>query len=69
VYDREGGSTSCPACGQLVVERNWFQIGHYHLTDDGRCRSCDTPLPGIFAGPPGNQRPHRLPVRLQPRPA
>src|ERR671917_2105729 len=31
VYDREGASTSCPECGDLVVERNWFQIGRYHL--------------------------------------
>jgi pyruvate formate lyase activating enzyme len=69
VYDREGASTSCPECGDLVVERNWFQIGRYHLTDDGRCLSCGTQLPGVFAGPPGTQGPHRLPVRLEPRPA
>src|SRR5918997_899500 len=69
VHDRAGASTSCPVCGDLVVERNWFQIGRYALTDDGRCLSCDTPLPGVYAGPPGKQGPHRLPVRLEPRPA
>ena len=64
VHDREGGSTYCGACGDLVVERDWYQLGRYGLTDDGRCRSCDTPLPGVFAGPPGDNGRRRQAVRL-----
>jgi pyruvate formate lyase activating enzyme len=66
VHDRVGGSTYCGGCGELVVERDWYEIGAYNLTDDGRCRSCDTPMPGRFAGPPGSQDRTRQPVRLAP---
>jgi pyruvate formate lyase activating enzyme len=66
VHDPAGASTYCSGCGKLVVERDWYQLGRYHLTDDGRCRSCDTPLPGVFAGPAGKQGRQRWPVRLAP---
>jgi pyruvate formate lyase activating enzyme len=64
VHDREGGSTFCHACGELVVERDWYRLGAYRLTDDGRCEACGTPVPGVFAGPPGSFGARRLPVRL-----
>jgi pyruvate formate lyase activating enzyme len=64
VSDREGGSTWCHGCGALVIERDWYRLGAYRLTDDGCCRSCGTRIPGVFAGPPGDWGPRRLPVRL-----
>jgi pyruvate formate lyase activating enzyme len=64
VHDREGGSTFCQGCGALVIERNWYELGEYRLTDDGRCEACGTQLPGIFAGPAGGWGSRRLPVRL-----
>ncbi len=67
VHDRDGASTLCGTCGDLVIERDWYRLGRYNLTDDGRCRSCDAPLPGVFDGPPGQQGPHRQPIRLQQR--
>jgi pyruvate formate lyase activating enzyme len=66
VHDGEGGSTYCPECGALVIERDWYTLGTYAVTDDGRCRACDARLPGVFAGPPGSWGPRRLPVRLIP---
>jgi pyruvate formate lyase activating enzyme len=64
VHDPAGGSTYCDACGLCVVERDWYVIGAYRLTDDGRCRRCGTPCAGRFAGPAGTWGPRRLPVRL-----
>lgn len=64
VHDREGSSTWCPGCGDLLVERDWYELGAWHLTDDGRCRSCGRPLPGRFDGPPGTWGRRRLPVRV-----
>jgi pyruvate formate lyase activating enzyme len=64
VHDRNGGSTFCPGCGALVVERDWYRLGRYRLTDDGRCESCGRGLAGVFAGAPGDWGPRRLPVRL-----
>jgi pyruvate formate lyase activating enzyme len=64
VHDSEGGSTYCPGCGELVIGRDWYRLGTYRLTDDGRCEACETQLPGVFAGRPGTWGPRRLPVHL-----
>jgi pyruvate formate lyase activating enzyme len=68
VHDTEGGSTYCPGCGAPVVTRDWYVIEGWHLTGDGRCRSCGTPVPGVFDGPPGEWGARRVPVRLSARP-
>jgi pyruvate formate lyase activating enzyme len=64
VHDPAGGRTSCPGCGEVVVERDWYVIGRYRLTDDGRCRSCGTVVPGRYEGPVGRWGARRLPVSL-----
>jgi pyruvate formate lyase activating enzyme len=64
VHDPAGSSTYCHACGLRLVERDWYVIGAYRLTDDGRCGRCGAPCPGRFEGPPGAWGPRRLPVRL-----
>jgi pyruvate formate lyase activating enzyme len=64
VHDRDGGSTRCRGCGAVVIERDWYRLGNYELTDDGHCRSCGTALPGRFDGPAGTWGPRRLPVRI-----
>jgi pyruvate formate lyase activating enzyme len=58
-HDREGQSTSCPSCGALVVERDWYVLGAYGLDGSGTCRACGTQLPGVFDGPPGTWGPVR----------
>ncbi|HEY8526056.1 MAG TPA: AmmeMemoRadiSam system radical SAM enzyme [Acidimicrobiales bacterium] len=63
VHDRDGSSTWC-RCGALLVERDWYELGRWHLTDDGRCRSCGHAVPGRFAGRPGTWGRRRVPVRL-----
>ncbi|HKG52465.1 MAG TPA: AmmeMemoRadiSam system radical SAM enzyme [Actinomycetales bacterium] len=62
VHDAEGGTTTCPGCGQAVVVRDWYSIRRYRLTDDGRCQRCGTPLPGRYDGPPGTWGRRRLPL-------
>jgi pyruvate formate lyase activating enzyme len=64
VHDAAGGSTYCSGCGEVVVERDWYRLGVYRLTVDGRCEACDTPVPGVFGGRPGTWGARRLPVRL-----
>ena len=64
VFDAEGGSTYCAGCETAVIERDWYRLGEYRLTDDGCCLLCGTQLPGVFAGRPGTWGPRRLPVRL-----
>ena len=64
VHDEDGGSTRCPRCGTVVIGRDWYLLTRWNLTDDGCCASCGAPLPGHFAGPPGDWGPRRMPVRL-----
>ena len=64
VHDREGGSTWCPACGQLVIARDWYVLGDWNLTDDGRCNKCNTQIAGHFHAHPGTWGPRRRPVQL-----
>ncbi len=64
VHDPAGQSTRCHHCGALLIERDWYRLGAWRLTGDGRCAACDTPLPGVFDGPPGTWGPRRLPVQI-----
>jgi pyruvate formate lyase activating enzyme len=64
VFDAGGQSTYCPVCGERVIERDWYRLGAYRLTDDGRCTACGAQLPGVFAVGPGSWGARRLPVRL-----
>jgi pyruvate formate lyase activating enzyme len=63
VFDTDGGSTYCPKCETRVIERDWYRIGAYRLSEEGRCEVCDARIPGVF-GRVGAWGPRRLPVRL-----
>ena len=41
--------TRCPSCDQLLVKRYSYFIEDYRLTADGRCPSCQCPIPGRWA--------------------
>lgn len=64
VHDPAGDSTYCPTCGATVIERDWYHLGAYRLTDDGRCTACGTQIPGVFDGPAGTWGRRREPVRI-----
>lgn len=64
VHDSRGGSTYCPKCDNLVVERDWYELGRYQLDDSGHCRACGTSIAGVFKGPPGSWGSKRMPVNL-----
>jgi pyruvate formate lyase activating enzyme len=64
VHDTVGSSTRCTSCGAVLIERDWYVLDAYRLTDDGRCQSCGTPCPGRFDGPAGTWGARRMPVRL-----
>jgi len=64
VHDTDGGTTLCHHCGAKLIVRDWYRLLDWRLTDDGRCRTCDTPCAGVFAGPPGAWGAKRRPVML-----
>ncbi len=53
VRDTHGGSTWCHDCGELLIERSGYRIGHWALDELGRCAHCATAVPGHFMGGPG----------------
>ncbi len=64
VHDRTGGSTWCPGCGALLIERDWYELGRWGLAPDGTCARCGWQVPGVFASRPGSWGARRLPVRM-----
>ena len=63
VHDPEGSSTWCPGCGQLIIERDWYELGEWNLID-GRCEFCGISIPGQFEDRPGSWGATRRAVRL-----
>ncbi len=64
VHDTTGGSTLCPQCGTVLIERDWYVIGAWNLSDDGHCLGCNYQCPGVFEGAAGSWGAKRMPVRL-----
>jgi pyruvate formate lyase activating enzyme len=42
-------TTSCPNCRRRLIERRGFFVLANALTPDGKCPSCDLPIPGVWA--------------------
>jgi AmmeMemoRadiSam system protein B/AmmeMemoRadiSam system protein A len=56
-------STYCPRCDGLVIERNWYDLGQYHLRGS-QCGHCGHTIAGVFEESPGNWGRKRLPVPM-----
>jgi AmmeMemoRadiSam system radical SAM enzyme len=63
VNDVTHQSTYCGHCGEMVIERDWYQVGRYHLQGD-RCRHCGGRIAGRFESLPGTWGRKRLSVRM-----
>jgi pyruvate formate lyase activating enzyme len=63
IHDPVGSSTYCPKCGRLLIERDWHELGEWHL-QAGCCRFCGERIPGVFEDRPGKWGRHIQPVRL-----
>jgi AmmeMemoRadiSam system protein B/AmmeMemoRadiSam system protein A len=63
VNDARHQSTYCPHCGRLVIERDWYALGAYHLRGD-RCTHCGGAVPGRFGEGPGTWGRRRQPVAI-----
>jgi pyruvate formate lyase activating enzyme len=67
VHNRDADSTWCHKCGELLIERDWYELGQWNMTEDGSCKSCGTKVAGVFEAKPGNWGAKRLPVRMMTR--
>ncbi len=64
IRDRDGASTACHHCGEIVIGRDVYEIRRWGLDSEGRCRQCGTPLAGVFEAQPGDWGARQLPVRI-----
>lgn len=48
IHDVAGGSTCCPACQALLIERDWYELGAYRLKGS-RCGACGSEIAGRFS--------------------
>jgi pyruvate formate lyase activating enzyme len=65
VHDEKGDSTYCHQCGHKLIGRDWYTLGVWNLTAEGRCNACGAPCAGVFEAEPGTWGARRRPVRLR----
>ncbi len=64
VHDTAGGSTYCHQCSELLIERNWYQLGQWCIDGQGCCTHCGALVAGRFEAEPGNWGAKRQPIRF-----
>lgn len=64
VHDKEGQSTYCHACHQVLIGRDWYELSEWNLTSEGRCNKCGVVCAGVFDVQPGRWGAKRVPVRM-----
>ena len=45
-------NTYCAHCQALLIARRGYTIREYHITAQGACPKCATPVPGVWTGEP-----------------
>ncbi|MBI2477461.1 MAG: AmmeMemoRadiSam system radical SAM enzyme, partial [Planctomycetia bacterium] len=63
VNDVAHQSTYCPSCKGLLVQRNWYELGEYHLKQNA-CGHCGARIAGVFEEAPGDWGRRRQPIQM-----
>lgn len=61
VHDVKSQSTYCHGCNELIIERDWYDLGKYRIRDQA-CMKCKTRIPGVFENRRGDWGRKRLPI-------
>lgn len=64
VSDARGGSTYCSNCNALLIKRDRYQLGYWHLNQSAECKECGTRLTGHFEEAAGAWGPKRQLVKF-----
>ena len=63
VNDVTHQSTYCPSCKGLLIQRNWYELGEYHLKQN-ECGHCGAQIAGLFENARGSWGRRRQPVQM-----
>jgi pyruvate formate lyase activating enzyme len=64
VHNKEGDTTFCPNCHSMLIERDWYEINQYRLTDNGHCPDCGMAVAGRFDTQAGSFGRQRIPIAI-----
>lgn len=64
MHDKEGDSTWCSHCGELLIGRDWYELSQWQLTEDAKCPRCGHICVGIFEKEPGCWGANRVAITL-----
>ncbi|MBX3420849.1 MAG: AmmeMemoRadiSam system radical SAM enzyme [Pirellulaceae bacterium] len=69
IHDDQRQATYCPGCSALLIERDWYQVGAYHIdvsqgANKARCPHCQASVAGWFNERKGTWGAQRQPVRM-----
>ncbi len=64
VHDKQGASTYCSNCGDLLIGRDWYVLSEWNLTAQGSCQNCGSICAGVFDSKPGDWGARRQPVKI-----
>ena len=64
VHNKEGDTTFCPECHSVLIERDWYNIIQYRLSEDGCCPDCGTAIAGKFDKKAGDFGARRIPIAI-----
>lgn len=65
VRHQEGDTTFCPGCRTPLIERDWYKVERYLLSEAGHCPVCDTAIAGRFDQRAGNFGRQRIPIAIR----
>ncbi len=64
VHDKNGESTYCHSCGDILIGRDWYELSEWNLNAKGQCGTCGAQCSGVFDIKPGNWGAKRLAVNM-----
>jgi pyruvate formate lyase activating enzyme len=65
IHDPAGQTTYCHACGAALIGRDWYDLGTWNLSADGRCGDCGAPCAGVFEARHGGWGRRRRPLAVR----
>ena len=60
----EGGTTSCPGCGEALIRRDWYEVLECALDEHACCPYCGARVSGRFGAIGHAFGRRRIPVRV-----